>query len=69
MDNAAPYEWIDLVMISMGYMFDSILASTDTDTETSKIIFPAERRLLNMVDPQTQAGLYALAKSAFETAN
>lgn len=64
-ENAAPYDWIDMDMISMGYMFDGVVASTEADMEALKIIFPAERRLLNLVDPQTQAGLYALAKSAF----
>lgn len=37
--------------------------------EASKIVLPTERRLLNLMDPQTQAGLYALAKSPFEAAN
>lgn len=58
-----------MVMITMSYMFDSILVSTDADTETLQVIIPTERRLLNLMDPQTQAGLYALAKSAFGTAN
>lgn len=68
-ENAAPYDWNDMDMISMGYMFDGVVASTDADMEALKIVLPTERRLPDLVDPQAQAGLYALARSAFETAN
>lgn len=68
-ENAAPYDWTDMDVISMGYLFNGVVASTDADMEALKIVPPTERRLPDLVNPLAQAGLYALAKSAFETAN